>query len=690
MADDAILPVGDIVAEIGKTLKPEDPFNQSRVFGDEKPEGETLPRRSAVFPGDSLLDAEFLQDKFTGPKYNEVTLYSCFQRAAIAYAESPCLGTNGPDGYEWLNYATVAERAHHVGCGFRHLGIQPENSIGIYSKNNLQWVLADLACHAQSLSAVALYDTFGETAIEYIINHAELPLIVTAPAGLVKLLAVAGKCPTLKTIIVIGDIPEDASSDAVELKTFEELEKLGRENPCDDAPPKPETLAVIMYTSGTTGMPKGVLHRHSNLVCTLISACLAMGGLHPTDVHLSYLPLAHIFERMVELGVICHGGKIGFFSGDIRKIRDDISALKPTIFAGVPKVYDRFKSAIEDKLAQTNFFLKFFVDMGMGARREEIKNGKTPGAWSLIFKDFRESFGGKLRFMVSGGAPLSPEVRDFLRVCFGCPFIQGYGLTETSAAGTTMLISDHYSSNHIGAPVPSVEIKLVDIPEMNYLSTDEPPRGEICIRGPSISSGYYKDAEKTAADFEENGWYHTGDVGEFRENGALAIIDRKKNIFKLAQGEYVAAENIELKLSTSRWVGQFWLYGDSLKDCVVAIITLDPLFVAEWSKNSSSKIDLNKCTEEELNQDEELLKAVEKDIFAVAKENKLPGFEIPKAIYLAKEWTPESDLVTPTMKLKRPQLKKHYAEVIDNLYKIAAERAAARAAASSSSSSGKK
>merc|ERR1719223_2246446 len=442
-----------------------------------------------------------------------------------------------------------------------------------------------------------------------------------------------------------------------------------------------------MYTSGTTGMPKGVLHKHSNLVCTMISACLGMGGITEDDVHLSYLPLAHIFERMMELGVICHGGKIGFFSGDIRKIREDISLLKPTIFAGVPKVYDRFKSAIEDKVNNIFFLIKFFVNFGMDSRMEEIRQGKTPASWSMVFKDFRESFGGKLRFMVSGGAPLSPDVRDYLRVCFGCPFIQGYGLTETSAAGTLMLASDHYSSNHIGGPVPSVEIKLVDIPDMNYLSTDKLPRGEICIRGDSISSGYYKDPEKTAADFEESGWYHTGDVGEFRENGALAIIDRKKNIFKLAQGEYIAAENIELKLSTSRWVGQFWIYGDSLKDCVVAIVTIDPLFLSEWIKSNNSSMDYEKISEEELNQDEGLLKAVEKDIWAVAKANKLAGFETPRAVYLAKEWTPESDLVTPTMKLKRPQLKKHYAEVIDHLYETAASRAAARAAASSSSSS---
>jgi long-chain acyl-CoA synthetase len=537
------------------------------------------------------------------------------------------------------------------------------------------------------LSAVALYDTFGESAIEYIINHAELPLIVTAPAGLGKLLAVAPKCPTLKTIVVIGSIPEDASSDAVKLLTFEDLEKLGAENDYEDVPPKPETLAVIMYTSGTTGMPKGVLHRHSNLVCTMVSACLAMGGLFTTDVHLSYLPLAHIFERMVEIGVICHGGKIGFFQGDIKKLRDDISMLKPTIFAGVPKVYDRFKSAIDDKLAQTNFFVKFFVDYGFSSRMQEISEGKTPAAWSLIFNSFREQFGGNLRLLVSGGAPLSPEVRDFLRVCFGCPFIQGYGLTETSAAGTVMLQNDHFTSNHIGSPVPSVEIKLMDIPEMNYLSTNDPPQGEICIKGPSISSGYYKDPEKTAADFEESGWYHTGDVGEWRKNGALAIIDRKKNIFKLAQGEYIAAESIELKLANSRWVSQFWIYGDSLKDSVVAIITLDQLFLNDYIKNTEGcNIDYNKISEEELNEDKDLVTAVEKDILAVAKAAKLAGFETPRAIYLAKEWLPESDLVTPTMKLKRPQLKKYYAEVIENLYKVVAERAAARAAGASSSS----
>ena len=302
----------------------------------------------------------------------------------------------------------------------------PKTPLVFYAKNSLPWVLVDFACHAQSLSAVALYDTFGPAAIEHIINHAELPLIVTAPEGLDKLLGVADKCPTLKTIVVIGGVPEGKASDVVELRSFDELEALGKENPCDDVPPKPESLAVIMYTSGTTGMPKGVLHRHSNLVCTMVSAALAMGGVYEDDVHLSYLPLAHIFERMVELAVVCNGGKVGFFSGDIRKIRDDISLLKPTIFVGVPKVYDRFKSAIEDKLNNMNFMVKFLVDFGMGSRKQEITDGKTPEAWSFVFNSFRESFGGRLRFMVSGGAPLAPRSpRFFCASALGAPSSRG-------------------------------------------------------------------------------------------------------------------------------------------------------------------------------------------------------------------------------------------------------------------------
>jgi len=258
---------------------------------------------------------------------------------------------------------------------------------------------------------------------------------------------------------------------------------------------------------------------------------------------------------------------------------------------------------------------KTLFDTAFAAKQEGLAQGYlTHTVWdSLVFSKVQQQLGGRVRLMVTGSAPLSDKVMDFLRICFACPVIEGYGQTESTAAATTTLPFDTICGN-VGVPVGSSEIKLVDVAEMDYLTKDTPPRGEVCFRGPIASPGYYKDPTKTAELIDKHGWCHTGDIGTLLPNGNVKIIDRKKNIFKLSQGEYVAPEKLENIFVQSKWVMQCFIYGDSLKSSVVGIVVPDPEALKEWAKSQ-------KRTEElpALCKDPEVVKLIQDDMAAVGK-----------------------------------------------------------------------
>jgi long-chain acyl-CoA synthetase len=285
------------------------------------------------------------------------------------------------------------------------------------------------------------------------------------------------------------------------------------------------------------------------------------------------------------------------------------------------------------------------------------------GLWDrLVFSKISAVVGGRVRFILSGSAPLSSNVQDFLRIVFSCPVIQGYGLTETTAVISAQDLGDT-SSGNVGAPQICTEVKLVDVPEMGYTSSGPVQQGEICARGPTIFRGYYKMPEKTAEDIDRDGWFHTGDIGQWLPNGALKIIDRKKNIFKLAQGEYVAAEYLETVYLKSKFVAQIFVYGDSFKNFLVAIVVPDPDVLLPWAKRQGYPENLV-----ELCKDERVKKAVFASMTKVAQDSNLKGFERVKNIFLEPSpWTPEN-ILTPTMKMKRADAKKKYSAAIDKLY----------------------
>lgn len=478
-------------------------------------------------------------------------------------------------------------------------------------------------------------------------------------------------------LISFGEISKEQREEAqrfnVTTYSWTEFVDLGKQNPVDFIPPKKDDISTIMYTSGTTGEPKGVLLTHENITDVIagVDKLLASLGEKMTeeDVYFSFLPLAHIFDRLIEEYSVRSGAAIGFWQGDVKLVIEDVGALKPTVFAGVPRVYDRVHAGALQKVTASGFLRKKVFDLGyrykLGRMLKGAKQDKaSPFFDHLAFSKIKQGLGGRVRILMSGAAPLASHVEEFLRVTTCSLAVQGYGLTETCGASFVSVPDVMSMMGTVGVPLPNIEVCLESVPELGYDALSETPRGEVCIRGKSVFVGYHKREDLT----EEvcvNGWFHTGDIGEWQRDGALKLIDRKKNIFKLSQGEYVAVENLENIYSFSPIVESIWIYGNSFESSLVAIIVPCQAVLEDWAKATGLEGDFqNLCTNDTVK------KYVLSELGAIAKSKKLKGFEVIKAVHLEPQaFDLERDLITPTYKKKRPQLLKYYKETIDSLYK---------------------
>ncbi|EPS73036.1 hypothetical protein M569_01718, partial [Genlisea aurea] len=603
------------------------------------------------------------------------TLHDNFVHAVNDFRDYKYLGTrvriDGTVGeYKWMTYGEISSARTAIGSGLYQMGIKPGACIGIYFINRPEWMVVDHACAAYSLISVPLYDTLGPDAGKFILNHAGIQALFCVPSTLNTLLTFLSEIPSVRIIVVVGAIDEHLpslpSTSGVTILSYSRLLNQGSKNIVPFYAPKPEDVATICYTSGTTGTPKGVVLTHGNLI-TSVAGMSRKFAFNSTDLYISYLPLAHIYERSYQIMAIYRGAAVGFYQGDNMKLMDDLATLRPTIFASVPRLYNRIYDGIMSAVRNSGTLKERLFNVAYSSKRQAVMTGRKSSAlWDgLVFNKIKDKLGGRVKYLTSGASPLSPEVMEFLMVCFGCQVIEGYGMTETSCV-ITSIDSGDYLTGHVGSPNPACEVKLVDVPEMNYTSEDQPyPRGEICARGPTVFQGYYKDEIQTREVIDEEGWLHTGDIGLWLPGGRLRIIDRKKNIFKLAQGEYIAPEKIENVYAKCKFVAQCFIYGDSLNSCLVAIVCVDQDALREWAASQGIEgKDL-----EEVCRDPRTRAAVLADMDGVGKEAQLRGFEFAKAVTLVLEpFSVENDLLTPTFKIKRPQAKACFAEAISRMY----------------------
>ncbi|KAF9359777.1 hypothetical protein BGX34_008162 [Mortierella sp. NVP85] len=633
------------------------------------------------------------------------TLYDLFQHSLSEYSERDFLGHRPYDsatqtygGYTWQTFSQINQRINAFGSGIMHLNEHVLGStqltrwtLGIWAQGRPEWCISEMSCNFYNLISVALYDTLGADSIEYVCNHAEIRMVVCSANHVASLLENRDKMPQLKVVISMDPLrdnvpvagsPKDSSKElrawgdkiGIKVYDFDEVEALGKKFPRKHIPPQSEEVASICYTSGTTGAPKGAMLTHRNFVASVGTTREGV-RLSPDDVIIGYLPLAHIMGRMIETHAMLGGSRIGYFRGDVNLLMEDINELKPTYFPTVPRLLNRIYAKIVAATIEAPGAAGEVSRRAVAEKLANLQAGKGvhhPHWDKVVFEKIRNTLGGRVQVLLTGSAPISKEVLNLLRIAFSCVVTEGYGSTESMAC-TTVTMADEYIPGHVGSPRSGVEIRLVDVPEMNYFSTDKPyPRGEIQVRSAGVFKGYYKDEEKTREAVDPEGWLATGDIGFMDHRGCLTIVDRKKNIFKLAQGEYIAPERIE-NILTARCnlIMQIYIHGDSLESTLVAVSIPDPETFLPFAnaiagtqvKPGDGKGLLGLC------QDAKVRAAYLKELEIAGKAGGLKGFELAKRVHLTLDvFSVDNDMVTPTGKVRRPQVRDYFKEQIRVMY----------------------
>eukprot|EP00744_Colponema_vietnamica_P003291 GILI01005067.1.p1 GENE.GILI01005067.1~~GILI01005067.1.p1 ORF type:complete len:740 (-),score=243.70 GILI01005067.1:249-2468(-) len=667
-------------------------------------EGESRPRRYVGLESLSSEGCVLTPDGLLASSFQGVsTVWDLWRRDVSVYGPKKCMGHRPVkevqvtkkvvDGRAiewrtpvfnetvWLSFNEVDARIAEIAAGLKSLGVAKDSVVGLYEETRAEWMMTALACWSQAATIATVYANLGDEALVFALNQCSVPTIFTNGSLVPNLVAAKSHCPALTTVIYTDALPAsvDVSKCGFRVVSFEEMIAHGKSVRADPVPPAADQLAVIMYTSGTSGPPKGVMITQGNIVASAagITSCLPSifgeGEESEGDMYCGFLPLAHVLELVAETAMLAHGRAIGYgtprtLSSTAAKPHGDLLEFQPTLMCGVPRIWDSIKKEVSSKISRQNFLIRWLFNNAYKFKLGAMKSGRSTPLWdALVFNPvFKPIVGANLQGILSGGAPLSESTQEFLSVCLGVPVIQGYGLTETCAGGTIQPLE--LVTGVVGAPVACAEIKLKDCPEMNYTSKNAEPSGEVWIRGPCVSLGYYKDEQKTKEAFREGGWFATGDVGKWRSDGNLQIIDRVKNLFKLSFGEYVAPEKLESVYGASPFVSAngICVYGDSLADFLVALVIPHKQNLLQWaaSQNLPHADNFNAVV-----RSPEARAAVLESLKGEAKKAKLKSFEVVKDLVLyADEWTPENGCLTAAMKLKRDVIKKRYESDIASMY----------------------
>ncbi|HUF65449.1 MAG TPA: long-chain fatty acid--CoA ligase [Gemmatimonadaceae bacterium] len=596
-----------------------------------------------------------------GPRPDPGTLTELFFTAAERFDKRDAFLVKVDGTYRPVSHRQIVERVRHAALGLNQLGIERGARVAIVSETRAEWAIADYACLTAGLTDVPIYPSLPPDQVLYILrNSGAVAAFVSSRDQAEKIASIRAQVPELRAVISFE--PAGGASDM----TLFDLEAQGRAIETPEVVAKyrqealsatPDDLATIIYTSGTTGTPKGVMLTHDNLYSNIFASVRAL-PIEGADRSLSFLPLSHIFARMADHYLMFATGTSIAYAESFESVPANLAEARPTLVLSVPRLYEKFHArALENAISAGGAKQKiFFWATAVGSKWADAQlSGNRPGpllraqyalARKLVYSKLHERTGGRLRYFVSGGAPLSPEINKFFYAA-GLQILEGYGLTETSPV-IAVNTPEHFRIGTVGRPIDGVEVKIA-------------PDGEILTRGPHVMQGYYNDPEATRAVLDDDGWFHTGDIGVL-EDGFLRITDRKKDIIVTAGGKNIAPQPIENRLAANKLVNQAVMIGDRRKYPVMLIVPdFDQLERAAreqgltWSDRTA------------------LLKLPEvRGIMDRAMRESLDGmasFEMPKKIgLLEEEFTIDRGELTPTQKIKRRVIDERYRKLIDSLY----------------------
>lgn len=652
------------------------------------------------------------------------TVWAFCSRAHRLYRELPALGTrtflefrkvNETDRFpakiygatKWLTYAQVEAKAKAFGSALRELGMVPQtfgpnetfesdpgaNTILLYEDTCAEWFIAAQGAHSQAIAVATAYATLGVESVQQAVDEGGVETILCNRTNVTKLLEFKekGHMKTLKNIIYTDlNIPQQErqkklpSSANVKVHCFDDL--IQSAPPREITPPRPHHCAVLMYTSGSTGKPKGIVCLHKQLV-SLMGALQKQINLQEHESLIGYLPLAHIFEMQMEFFAFGFGGTIGYadtktLTGGPMKCMQEIDGqlvpkgaleeFRPTIMGAVPKVWEVIKSGAEAKIAAGGPAKVQLFNTALSVKKSAIVQGRPTPLWDLVvFNKFKTIVGGRLRLAVSGGGAIQPSVQEWVRAVFGCPLVQGYGLTET-CAGLTVQMPDDWRTGVCGSPLPTCDVLLASCPDITdcvskpYMTDDTvhhidaettiavKGRGEVWTKGNNVTLGYYKMPAQTKEAWTDDGWFKTGDIAVMLPDGSLKIVDRKKNLAKLKGGEYVALEKMNLALKTASFVhkdsGGVCVFADDTIDRPIALVQI----IDDVIKEKAAALGISGSIEEICNNDA-MRKKIKEEINAVGKSQGCTGvleqLSDVTLLHEGRAWSPDDGTLTATLKL---------------------------------------